>query len=150
MKAGELLGMMKGQEFHPSYPMTKLLTPPALRASYRKPNLELTVTENTSPLFDHALRADCYYYAVTVCWINTATKHCDWETRETEWEKINEGPFEYDLEFEKPLWANQFVVVMEVRGGQARTPIENFKATAMRVMDCERDGLNFLDEKVLK
>ena len=86
------------------------------------------------------MKEDCYYYALTVLWIDGSGR-CTHRTIETEWIEREDALPQYELCFERPQWASQYLLLLGVQAGRKQRPVERFSAMGMQIVNsgvCKR------------
>lgn len=135
LRPEDLLYSLRGMEVNERYPLARVLPAvPAIEERCRKSKLEVSVQTLSYCFFDRALRADSYFYEFIVLWLDGSSGRCESEAVETRWIALGDALPEYELFFEKPRWARQYLLLAGVQAGREQRPAESFTAMGAQVL----------------
>jgi hypothetical protein len=137
----DLLFSLQGLEIHEAYPVSRLLQPiPLTNAICTKNKLRVELSTGSHCYFPKDVKEDCYYYALTVLWIDGSGR-CTHRTIETEWIGKKDALPQYELCFERPQWASEYLLLPGVQAGREQRPVERFSAMGVQIVNsgvCKR------------
>ena len=97
-----------------------------------KNKLRVELSTGSHCYFPKGVKEDCYYYALTVLWIDGSGR-CTHRTIETEWIGKKDALPQYELCFERPQWASQYLLLLGVQAAGSKDRWSNFRQWECRL-----------------
>jgi hypothetical protein len=137
----DLLGTLPGLEINQRYPLQQKVSVQAADIRWRKRQCSVALRFNSHVLFPKSVKADCYYYAVHLLWLDGEGQVCGNEVIETEWVHLTDALPYYELSFRQPVEAKHYLLFLAVQGGAMKRQLELFAAMGMCVLAAGSTGV---------
>lgn len=130
----ELLGTLEGLELNECYALKRFGDPVRTEVKKGQKNLEVLLHRTEHPLFERKLKADCYYYELTIIWISKENQYTT-ESMKTEWISMADPPSSYAFAFKKPKAAQFYLLCLKLQAGKEQRVKDVFPAMGARIIE---------------